>query len=129
MKTLQILWQSAPYVPTDGGSRLIVKAENDPTYEYESESVEIRLPTDYCNYCMSLTPTYSRATMYFIQGAMELGYTQCDFFLPNIPKLSAIAIVKAFKQFGIEISYEEFQEEDEKGLMFHADMSDQIFFD
>lgn len=107
---------------------MITKAENDPTYEYEADSVEIRLSTDYCDYCKSLTPTYSRAAMHFVQGSMELGYTECEFFLPNIPRLSAIALVKAFKEFGIELTYEELEEEEETGLLFYADMTNSHFF-
>ena len=109
---------------------MIVKALNDPSYEYEDTSVQIRISNIYSKYCAVRTPIYSRAAMHFVQGSVELGYEECEFFLPNIPRLSAIALVRAMKEYGVILWYEkdESGEEYEDGLLFHADLSNSIFF-
>lgn len=109
---------------------MITKALNESSYKYEDTSVQICIPNFYSTYCSSRTPIYSRAAMHFIQGSIELGYEQCEFFLPNIPILSAIALVRAMKEYGIIMWYEkdESGEEYEDGLLFHADLSGSVFF-
>ena len=53
---------------------MIVAAQNDPTYEYEDSSVEIRLSRGYVEYCRHVTPIYSRAATHFCKGALELDF-------------------------------------------------------
>ena len=102
---------------------MIVAAQNDPTYEYEDSSVEIRLSREYVEYCRHVTPIYSRAATHFCKGALELDYDECEFFLPGIPTLSRIGLVSAMKAFGIILDWEECEEDDEAGVLFHADLT------
>jgi hypothetical protein len=104
---------------------MIVSAQNDSTYEYEAESVQIRLDREYVRMCHEATPVYSRAAAHFCQGARELGYDECEFFLPGIPVLCRIALIKAFKVYGIKLDWEEAEDEDgEEGIVFYADLSE-----
>ena len=68
--------------------------------------------------------------MHFIQGSVELGYVECEFFLPNIPRLCAVGLVRGFRELGIEMEYEEYEDKDEgeSGLLFYADLSRSVFF-
>lgn len=82
--------------------------------------VEIIFPKFYVDYCMRTIKKFSSAAACYCKGAAILGEDETEFYIKGITVLQSRLLKEAMAQFGVELEYEVWEQENL--VLFYADV-------